>query len=160
MCPHTTVCESSYCYICVLKLLYMQCALAAVLLHVPPPDMCVSSYCNICVLILLYMCPHTAIYLYSYYSVRRTRCASAASASSRYACPHTAIYMCPNTAICVSSYCYMCVLICSVRRTRYASAASACSRYVSSYCCICVHTAVCGGLRTLLLQVRARGVHG
>jgi hypothetical protein len=38
LCPHTAVYVSSYCYVCVLILLY------------------------VCVLMLLYMCPHTAMY--------------------------------------------------------------------------------------------------
>jgi hypothetical protein len=49
MCPHTAICVSAYCYVCVLILLYM------------------SSYCYICVLILLRMCPHTATYVSSYF---------------------------------------------------------------------------------------------
>jgi hypothetical protein len=65
------------------------------------------------------VCPHTAIYVSSYY----------------YMCPHTAYlasayyYMCPHTAICVSSYYYICVLI---------------LLYVSSYYYYtCPHTAEC-----------------
>jgi hypothetical protein len=54
----TAVYVSSYCYVCVLLLLYM-CPHAAIY---------VSSYCYtaISVLILLYMCPHTAIHVSSY----------------------------------------------------------------------------------------------
>jgi hypothetical protein len=51
MCPHTTVCVSSYYCICVLILLY------------------VSSYYCVCVLILLCMCPHTTVYMSSYYCI-------------------------------------------------------------------------------------------
>jgi hypothetical protein len=55
------------------------------------------------VLVLLYVCPHTTIYLSSYYCM----------------CPHTIILlcvsgptdMCPHTTISVSSYYYICVLI-------------------------------------------------
>jgi hypothetical protein len=60
VCPHTPVCVSSYCCICVLILLYM----------CPHTAVCVSSYCYMCVLIqlciLLYICPHTAINVSSY----------------------------------------------------------------------------------------------
>ncbi len=49
MCPHTTVCVSSYYYVCVLILLH-RCR------HTP---IHVSSYYCMCVLILLCMCPHT-----------------------------------------------------------------------------------------------------
>jgi hypothetical protein len=85
MCPHTAIYVSSYCYICVLILLYL----------CPHTAIYVSSYCYICVLILLDMCPHTAIYVSSYF----------------YVCVITLLYMCPHTAIYVSSYCYICVLI-------------------------------------------------
>ncbi len=63
----------------------------------------VSSYRCICVLILLYMCAHTALYLASSYSYIRLLILTA----RRMRC------MCPNihTAIHVSSYRYICVLI-------------------------------------------------
>ncbi len=41
------------------------------------------------------MCPHTTIYVSSYY----------------YICVHILLYMCPHTTIYVSSYCYICVPI-------------------------------------------------
>ncbi len=47
---------SSYCYMCVLTLLYM----------CPHTAIHVSSYCDMCVLILLHVCPHTAVYVSSY----------------------------------------------------------------------------------------------
>jgi hypothetical protein len=48
-----------------------------------------------CVLILLDVCPHTTIYVFSYY----------------YICVLILLYMRPHTARCVSSYNYICVLI-------------------------------------------------
>jgi hypothetical protein len=53
MCPHTAIYVSSYCFICVVILLYM----------CPHTAIHMSSYCYKCVLILLYMCPHTATYV-------------------------------------------------------------------------------------------------
>ncbi len=69
---------SSYCYICVLILLYMcphtaMCVL--ILLYVSSYCYIVSSYYYVCVLILLYICPHTAIYV----------------SSLLHMCPHTSI---------------------------------------------------------------------
>ena len=64
----------------------------------PHTPIYVSSYFYICVLILLYMCPHTTI------CVLILLCM----------CPHTTmcvlilIYVCPHTAIYVSAYQYMC----------------------------------------------------
>jgi hypothetical protein len=90
MCPHTaTSLASSYCYICVLILLYVSsyCYICVLILLYRAPTR-LSPHVKSCVLILLYvssyycMCPHTAIYVSSYY------------------------YMCPHTAIYVSSYCY------------------------------------------------------
>jgi len=64
----------------------------------------------------LYMCPHTAIYVSSYYFM----CPQTTTyASSYYSCPHTTIYL--------SSYYYICVLI---------------LLYVSSYYYICPHTTI------------------
>jgi hypothetical protein len=59
MCPHTAIYVSSYCYICVLILLYVSSY----------PALYVSSYCSICVLMLIYVNPHTALYLSSYCSI-------------------------------------------------------------------------------------------
>ena len=71
---HTAICVSSYCYTCVLILLhvsssYYMCVL--ILLYV-------SSYYHICVLILPYVCPHTIMYVSSYYYT------SKASATTTY----------------------------------------------------------------------------
>ena len=77
MCPRTAIYVSSYCYVCVLVLLYM----------CPRTAIYVSSYCYICV--LLYVCPHTPIYV----------------SSCSYICVLVLLYMCPHTAIYVSSYC-------------------------------------------------------
>ncbi len=73
------------------------------------------------VLILLYMCPHTAIYVSSYF------------------------YMCPHTTIYVSSYFYMCVLIllytcphtpiCVLILLCVCPHTAIYVLYVSSYCC-------------------------
>jgi len=51
--------------------------------------------CYMCVLILLYMCPHTAMYVSSYY----------------YICVLIVLYIYRHTAIYVSSYNCICVLI-------------------------------------------------
>ncbi len=70
-----------------------------------------------CVLILLYMCPHTAMYVSSYY----------------YVCVVILLYMsllvyfCPHTNLCVSSYYYICPHT---------------TIYVSSYYSVCVHMQV------------------
>ena len=53
VCPHTTICVSSYYYICVLILLYM-CPHTAIYVS---SYYYMSSYDYICVIILLYMCP-------------------------------------------------------------------------------------------------------
>jgi hypothetical protein len=109
MCPHTAIYVSSYCYICVLilrsRVAYV--ARATYVLHM--------SY--ICVLILIYMCPHTAIYVSSYYYICVSYCyicvlillsrvalvARATYVSSYcYTCVLILIYMCPHNAICVS----------------------------------------------------------
>ena len=64
---HTAMYVSSYCYVCVLMLLYMWphtavhvsscCYVCGLIL------LCVSSCCYKCGLILLYMCPYAAIYV-------------------------------------------------------------------------------------------------
>jgi hypothetical protein len=79
--PQTAIYVSSYCYVCVLRLLYVcpHCyACVLILLCMCPQTamyvssdcyvcvlilLYVSSCCYICVLILLFLCPHTAIYL-------------------------------------------------------------------------------------------------
>jgi hypothetical protein len=103
MCPHTTIYVSSYCYICVLILLYghtyssirtHMCKCGNILLHI-----CVlillymCPHTTICVLIQLYLCPHTTIYLSSYY----------------YIFVLILLYICPHTTIYLSSYYYTCV---------------------------------------------------
>ena len=55
MCPHTTICVSSY---------YINETAEAVAGLYPAGRI---LYYYICVLILLYMCPHTTIYMSSYY---------------------------------------------------------------------------------------------
>ena len=58
MCPHTAMCVSSYCYKCVVILLYV-CPHTAICVLI---TLYVSSYCYVCVLILLYLCPHATTY--------------------------------------------------------------------------------------------------
>jgi hypothetical protein len=111
MCPHTTIYVSSYCYICVLILLYM----------CPHTAIYVSSYFYICVLILLYMCPHTENLEPAFGSLQvpPTSAICLLYVSSYYnICVLILLYMCPHTAIYVSSYCYICVLILRTSCTR------------------------------------------
>jgi hypothetical protein len=95
MCPHTTVCVSSYCYIRVLILLY------------------VSSYCYVCVLILLCMCPHTAlcVLILPYMCPHTTMCVLIllCVSSDHYICP--LLYMCSAALLqlCCSSVSTTCV---------------------------------------------------
>jgi hypothetical protein len=87
-----------------------------------------SSYCYISVLILLYICPHTTIYLFSYYyyctSVRIPPPALTPLPQVLillYICPHTTSYcyisvlvllcICSHAAIYLSAYYYSSVLI-------------------------------------------------
>jgi len=53
----------------------------------------------------------------------------------QHMCVLILLYICPHTAICLSSYCYMSVLIllCVCSRTAI---------YVSSYCYVCTHTPI------------------
>jgi len=51
MCPHTTICVSSYYYMCPHTTIYM------------------CPHTTTCVLILLHMCPHTTIYVSSHYYI-------------------------------------------------------------------------------------------
>ena len=62
---------SSYCYVCVLILLY-EC---------PRTAMYVPSYCYACVLILPYMCPRTAMYVSSFFCMRASHYTSARAAT-------------------------------------------------------------------------------
>jgi hypothetical protein len=74
----------------------------------------VSSYYYISVLIPLYICPHTTIYLSSYYMTERQ-------------CTHSVLillYICPHTTIYVSSYYYICVLILYDREAVHAALAA------------------------------------
>jgi hypothetical protein len=101
MCPHTTIYVSSYYFICVLILPY-----------VCPHTAYVSSYCYIYVLILLYVCPHTA-YVSSYcYKSREqeflTCCHKSAIYVSSYCFMYYIYVLILNTTICASSYCYEC----------------------------------------------------
>jgi hypothetical protein len=120
ICEHKLI----YSYKCVLAILFVYTrTYVLIMLYIYTSRYYyVSSYYCICVLILLRerlgerqasyvrannllyvcprttMCPHTTIYVSSFYCV----------------CPHTTIYMssyyymCPHTTTCVSSYCYMC----------------------------------------------------
>jgi hypothetical protein len=112
----TTIYVSSYCYICVLILLYMSrhttIYVSSYCYMCRHTAICVSSYCYICVLMLLYMCPHTAMYV----------------------CVLILLCMCPHSAMYVSSYCYLRVLILLCMCPHSAV-------YVSSYCNMCPHTA-------------------
>ena len=84
----------------------------------------------ICVPILLHMCPHTTIYVSSYY----------------YMCAYSAIYVSSYyfviSDICVLSYCYICVRILSYYKRSHTPrcAAWGCPRpiYVSSHTAIYV----------------------
>jgi hypothetical protein len=90
--------QSSYCYICVLILLYM----------CPHTTMCVSAYYYICVLMLLCICalPQSARST----RLSRTRLSLLYVSSYGYICVLILEWMCPHTTIYVSSYCYVCVL--------------------------------------------------
>ncbi len=86
-----------------------------------------AAVAGVCVLILLYMCPHTAIYVSSYYyicflipalSLPQRRLWQVCVLILLYMCPQyyyicvlILLYMCPHTTIYVSSYYYICVLI-------------------------------------------------
>ena len=96
--------RSSYCYTCVLILLYM-CPDTATC-H--DTTICVSSYCCICVVSYYHMCPHTAIHVFLYYYV----CAHTTTNVSSYCykCVLMLLYMRPHTAIYVSSN-HTCVII-------------------------------------------------
>ncbi len=105
MCPHTSICVSSYYYICVLMLLYM----------CPHTSICVSSYYYIRVspnitishtyishtymrthIYPVYACPHTTIFVSRPTSLPRGwvyMCPHIVYVSSCYMCPHTAIYV-------------------------------------------------------------------
>jgi hypothetical protein len=90
MCPHTTICVSSYYYMYVSSYYYMY----------------VSSYYN--------MCPHTTMYLSSCYYMYVSSYYDMYVSSYCYICFLTPLhvsshyYMCPHTPIYVSSYYYIC----------------------------------------------------
>ncbi len=72
-CPHTAIYVSSYCYICVLILLYM-CPHTSVYVSSyysyggwAPFCWCLLRCSHTTILILVYMCPHTTIYVSSCY---------------------------------------------------------------------------------------------
>jgi hypothetical protein len=115
----------------------------------------VSSYCHICVLILLYMCPHTGrrvllrrqrqrILLLQRQRILLLRRQRQPRRWERQRQHHQwewqrkyrrTIYMCPHTAIYVSSYCYICVLI-------LVGAATVSDIYVLILRYMCPHTAI------------------
>jgi hypothetical protein len=82
-------CHQSY-YICVSSYIVHRYTcirvMKATIYVCPHTTMYVSSYYYLCVLILLYMCPHTTMYVSSYY----------------FTFPHTTLYMCPHTTMYVS----------------------------------------------------------
>ncbi len=155
MCPHTAVYVSSYCYVCVLMLLYM-CLHTAIY---------VSLYCyivcpSVCVLILLYMCPHTRTSTYciatcSWREVQPSSPGPGCRLDARMlrvgrsivlyggSNGHAALgiyrlYICVLMlglrgagSVCVSSYCCILVLI-------LLDICPLTTRYVSSYCYMCV----------------------
>ena len=88
MCRHTATYVSSYCYICVLILLYMCPHTATYVLKGVDRQACCARKLCVRILLLLYMCLHTAVYVSSY----------------SYTCVLILLYMCPHTAIHVSSY--------------------------------------------------------
>jgi hypothetical protein len=93
MCPHTTICVSSYYDVCGLILLYMcphTMYVASYYYMCPCTTIFLSAYYDVCVRILLYMCAHTTIYQSSCY----------------YVCVLILLY----TTIYVCSYYYICVL--------------------------------------------------
>ncbi len=59
MCPHTAMYVSSYCYVCVLILLYI-CVLMPLCWTLTFLSRCLTAL-SICVLIPLYMCPHISL---------------------------------------------------------------------------------------------------
>ncbi len=143
---------SSYCDICVLKLLYVSSYYVVLglflLLDAHGNAVYVSSYCDICVLILRYMCPQTAVYVSSYYYMCSHNRAVPASrrARQRYICVLILLYMCPHNTMCphtaamyLSSYYYMCshTVICVLILLFVLILL-----YVSSYYCMCPHTAI------------------
>jgi hypothetical protein len=114
-----------YYYTCVLILLIRASLTGPLQTPVYTAGMC---YLTTCVLILLYMCPHTTIYVSSYYSYAHRGqalfkplyiqhiCVILLHVSSYYyICVLILLYMCPHTTIYVSSYYYICVLILLIR---------------------------------------------
>jgi hypothetical protein len=145
VCPHPTIYVSSY------SVLYMCPHTPHPTLYVSTNNQSVSSYYYMCVLILLIllcMCPHTAIYMSSYY-----------------------LHLCPHTTIFVSSYYHIRVFHTTMHAARtslryaYVSIRQVCIRqpihttmhaartslymcphtttYVSSYDYICVLIPLC-----------------
>jgi len=81
------------------------------------------------------MCPHTAIYVSSYYCIR-------VQAMPYYCiCVFVLLYTCPRTTMCVSSYCYICALIplytrlvrIRMRAQAYGSGCLLCNRHTTAY---------------------------
>jgi hypothetical protein len=87
MCPHTPTYVSSYCYICVLILLYI----------CPHTAMYVSSYCYMCVLILLYVSSYSYICVLTYADVCWRMLASAAGAEWERYCSVCVWGVCAGT---------------------------------------------------------------
>ena len=120
---HTAIYASSYCYICVLILLYMR----------PHTTISLSSYYYICVRILLYMCQHTTIYVLILLQV----------SSYYYICVLMLLYMRPHTTIYVPAYYYICVLLLLYGVLTLLYMWPHTTIYVSSYYCMCPHTTIC-----------------
>jgi hypothetical protein len=109
-------------YICVLILLHM---CPHTIIYVSSDTTYVSAYYYICVRILLNMCPHTYYYMWPHTTTYVS--SYHASLPLGYICVicvripsllALGIYMCPHTtAIYVSSYYYMCVLILLCKRS-------------------------------------------
>ena len=89
MCPHTAVCVH-------------------VLLYVCPHILYVSAYCYICVHVLLYVCALNSSFFVN--SVRLYRYLTVACSATAI-CVRILLYMCLHTAIYVSTYYFIRVLI-------------------------------------------------
>jgi hypothetical protein len=95
----------------------------------------------VCVLILLWMCPHTAVYVSSYYYMRAQRALQ--DSILLHMCPHTAI--CVRILLCVPSISHELVFLFFYFRWRTRSPRSRTACY---YICVFIlryrpHTAMC-----------------
>ncbi len=151
MCPHTTVCVSSYFCMCVLILLYVcqhTCMLLYLCLHtaiytqvcqfVEANDWAEIQATAMCVLILLYICPHTiCILLYI------LRCAGLWKRM---------IGRRSKLLLCVSSYYYIYVLILVYAQVcRFVEADDWAEIQATAMCVlillyVCQHTSICSGV--------------